>query len=51
MYTAQEAADAYAEATDSTRYLAPKTNCKSAEFDDFWKNAFDIIEDMPEVNL
>lgn len=51
MYS-EEAAQAYLEATDGSRYLAPRVNYKpTPDFEGFFKNAFHIIDelDVPEV--
>lgn len=48
----EEAPQAYLEATDGSRYLAPRINYKpTPDFEGFFKNAFHIIDelDVPEV--
>jgi hypothetical protein len=54
MYSHEEAVEAYLEATQTSRHLAPKTNpTPDPDFTGFWKTAFSTIEEMDamEVNL
>lgn len=53
MYTHEEAIEAYLEAGQSSRYLAPKTNQQPIEAEAFWGRTFASIEEMDAkgVNL
>lgn len=51
MYTEQEFHDHYLEVTDNEPRLFNRNYKPEPDFTGFWKNAFDVIEDMPEVSL
>jgi len=51
MYSHEEAVEAYIEATQSTRYLAPKTNQQSTEAEAFWGRTFSTIEEMDAMGV
>jgi hypothetical protein len=48
MYTEQDISAAYLEATESSRYLAPKPSA-DPDLRGFWKDSYQTIEEMYEA--